>query len=120
MALKVPRFPNVTRILIVAFLVCAASAQLPRIGDINYYGLRKLTAEQVLAAAHLAPGDSVPAARVEVEDRIADLPDVLAAYVQTVCCEGNRVTLFIGIEERGKRPRSFTRCPWDPSPCRRT
>ena len=111
MALKVPRFPNVTRILIVAFLVCAASAQLPRIGDINYYGLRKLTAEQVLAAAHLAPGDSVPAARVEVEDRIADLPDVLAAYVQTVCCEGNRVTLFIGIEERGEAAPIFHALP---------
>jgi hypothetical protein len=82
-------------------------AQLPRVGDINFYGLRKVTAEQILAAARLGPGDTVPASRVELEDRIIDLPDVMDAHVQSVCCEGDRTTLFIGIQERGETALTF-------------
>jgi hypothetical protein len=83
-------------------LVCAATAQLPHIGDINFYGLRKLTAEKILATLHLAPGDTVPASKGELEDRIGDIPGVVAVQIQTVCCEENRVAMFIGIEERGE------------------
>jgi hypothetical protein len=101
----------VTRIPAGLLVVCAAAAQLPRIGDIDFYGLRTVTAEQILGAARLARGDTVPGSRVELEDRIADLPDVVAAYVQTICCEGNRATLFIGIEERGQPSVTFRAPP---------
>jgi hypothetical protein len=101
------RLSSVTRILTGVLVVCAATAQLPRIGDINYYGLRKMTAEQILSAARIASGDTIPASRMELEDRIAELPGVVAAHVQTVCCEGNRATLFIGIEERGGTAAGF-------------
>jgi hypothetical protein len=110
----------VTRLSIAALFVCAASApllpcafaaQLPHIGDINFYGLRKMTAEQILAAARLAPGDTVPASRIELEDRIIELPDVMDAHVQSVCCEGDRTTLFIGIHERGEADVAFRARP---------
>ena len=113
-----------TRFPIGALFVCAATAtwflcasppQLPRIGDINFYGLRKLTAEQILAAARLAPGDTVPASRIELEDRIIALPDVMDAHVQSVCCEGDRTTLFIGIHERGETDAEFHIPPSGPS-----
>jgi hypothetical protein len=87
--------------------VCAAEAQLPRVGDINFYGLRKLTPDQILAAARLGPGDTVPASRVELEDRIIGLPDVMDAHVQSVCCDGDHATLFIGIRERGEPDVEF-------------
>ena len=90
------RLSIVTRLSIAALFVCAAQAQLPRIGDINFYGLRRLTAEQILAAARLAPGDTVPSSRIELEDRIIELPDVMDAHVQSVCCEGGRTTSFRG------------------------
>jgi hypothetical protein len=92
-------------------LVCAAPAQLPHIGDIDFYGLRKIPAEQILAAAHLASGDSVPASRGDLEGQIASIPGVDAAHVQTVCCEGNRVALFIGIEESGAPAATFHEPP---------
>jgi hypothetical protein len=92
-------------------LPCAFAAQLPRIGDINFYGLRNLTAEQILAAARLAPGDTVPASRIALEDRIIELPDVMDAHVQSVCCEGDRTTLFIGIHERGEADVAFRAQP---------
>ena len=101
------RLSIVTRLSIAALFVCAAQAQLPRIGDINFYGLRKLSAEQILAAARLAPGDTVPGSRTELEDRIVALPDVMEAQVQSVCCEGDHTTIFIGIHERGEADVEF-------------
>jgi hypothetical protein len=101
----------VTRILLGLLFVCAATAQLPRVGDINFYGLRKIAAEQILAAARLGPGDTVPASRVELEDRIIGLPDVMDAHVQSVCCEGDRTTIFIGIQERGEIAVDFRAPP---------
>jgi hypothetical protein len=88
-------------------LACAAAAQLPQIGDIEFYGLRKITAEQILSAVGLAAGDTVPASKGALEDQIADIPGVVAAHVQAECCEGNRSTLFIGIVERGEPQPAF-------------
>jgi hypothetical protein len=87
--------------------VCAASAQLPRVGDINFYGLHKMTPGEILAAARLGPGDQLPASRIDLEDRIVGLPDVMDAHVQSLCCEGDRTTLFIGVQERGEAEVEF-------------
>lgn len=100
-----------TRILTGALFVCAATAQLPRVGDINFYGLRKLTPSQILAAVRFGTGDTIPGSRVQLEDRIIELPDVMAAHVQSVCCEGDRTTMFIGIQERGETSLEFREAP---------
>jgi len=97
----------VTRIFTGLLFVCAASAQLPRVGDINFYGLRKMTPDQILAAARLGAGDKLPASRIDLEDRIIGLPDVMDAHVQSLCCEGDRTTLFIGVRERGETEVEF-------------
>jgi hypothetical protein len=91
--------------------VCAAWAQLPRVGDINFYGLHKMTPGQILAAARLGAGDQLPASRIDLEDRIIGLPDVMDAHVQSVCCEGDRTTLFIGVQERGEAEVEFRAPP---------
>jgi len=96
----VARLSNVTRILTGLLLVCAAQAQLPRIGDINFYGLHKLRPDQILTAARIGSGDTLPASRIELEDRIIGLADVMDAHVQSVCCDGDRTTLFIGVQEK--------------------
>lgn len=110
------RLTSVTRFFTAALLVCASTAapficasaaQLPHIGDINFYGLRKLTPDQILAAARVGYGDTVPASRIDLEDRIIALPDVMDAHVQSVCCEGDHTTLFIGIHERGETDLEF-------------
>lgn len=101
------RLSNVTRILTGLLFVCAAWAQLPRVGDINFYGLHKMTPGEILAAARIGPGDKLPASRIDLEDRIIGLPDVMDAHVQSLCCEGDRTTLFIGVHERGETDVEF-------------
>lgn len=96
-----------TRLALGLLLACAAQAQLPHIGHINFYGLHQFTADQILAVAHIAPGDPLPASRIALEDRIIGIPDVMDAQVQSVCCEDGRTTLFIGVHERGQAEPDF-------------
>ena len=100
-----------TRLFIAALFVCAAQAQLPRVGDIYFYGLRTLTPEQILAAARIGSGDTVPASRIALEDRIVALPEVMDTHVESVCCEGGHTTLFIGIHEHGAPEPEFHPAP---------
>jgi hypothetical protein len=46
-----------------------------------------------------------------MQDRIADLPGVVLARVEAVCCQGANVTLFIGIEEKGAPHPAFRSPP---------
>jgi hypothetical protein len=86
---------------ILLLALSAAAAQAPLTGDINFYGLRKLTPDKVLGAIALKPGDPLPPSKGDLEDRLEEIPGVAAARVEAVCCEGPVAVLFIGIEERG-------------------
>jgi hypothetical protein len=81
--------------------VCPAAAQAPKIGDINFYGLRKLGPEKILSTLELKPGDPLPSSKGALEERLELMPGVAAARVEAVCCDGPNAILFIGIEERG-------------------
>jgi len=70
------------------------------VGEINFYGLHKVTAEQLLTALNLKSGDPLPPSKTDLEDRLTDVEGVLDAHVEAVCCEGPKATLFIGIEEQ--------------------
>ena len=81
--------------------MCSAAAQAPKIGDINFYGLRKLAPEKILSTLELKSGAPLPSSKGDLEDRLESMPGVAAARVEAVCCEGANAILFIGIEERG-------------------
>lgn len=89
--------------------MCAlgAYAQAPVVGEIEFYGLRSLSPEKILSAVKLKAGDPIPASKGDLQDRIADVPGVVLARVEAVCCEGKGVTLFIGIEEKGAPHPAF-------------
>jgi len=92
--------------------VCAAAAQAPpRIGDINIYGLHRVRANRVLAAAGLRPGGALPASKAELELAIERVSDVLMARVEGVCCDGSDAVVFIGIAERGGAQPAFLSPP---------
>ena len=95
------RLTGVTRAFALLAIAPALAAQVPRIGDIDVYGLRKLTSSSILEAMRLESGDRLPASKGDLEDAISKVPGVVLARVEAVCCEGQTVTLFIGIEERG-------------------
>jgi hypothetical protein len=91
----------VIRWLVILAAVCPAAAQAPKIGDINFYGLRKLAPEKILSALELKSGGPLPSSKGDLEDRLELMPGVAAARVEAVCCDGPTAILFIGIEERG-------------------
>jgi hypothetical protein len=101
----------VKRIPAVALLACGAWAQAPRIGDVNVYGLRKVPAEKVVAAAGLAPGGGLPASKGDAEDAIEKLPGVVLARIEAVCCDGSQAQVFVGIEEKGAPRPSMRSLP---------
>ena len=88
-------------LILVCLPVVYAVAQPPKVGDINFYGLRRQTSERLLKAAGIEPGATLPPSKGDLEERLEGVPGVVAARVEAVCCEGAKVTLFIGIEERG-------------------
>jgi hypothetical protein len=81
------------------------------VGDIEFYGLRTLTADKILSAVRLKPGSPIPPSKGDLQDKIAEVPGVVLARVEAVCCQGNDVTLFIGIEERGAAHPAFRSAP---------
>ena len=85
------------------FLLAAAllPAQAPRIGDIEFYGLHKLTEQKLLHTLHVKSGDVLPPSKGDLEDELEKVPGVVLSNVEAVCCDQGRTTLFIGIEEKG-------------------
>ena len=86
--------------LVVATSATIGKAQLPRVGFIDLYGLRKTTPQQVRDALGIAVGDSLTAlALFEVPARIAGLPGVASAAIDPVCCEDGKTMLYVGVAE---------------------
>jgi hypothetical protein len=100
-----------TRILALTLLVCSGDwrvdAQIPHTGDINFYGLHKLTAAELLKATGIKTGGPLPPSRGDLEDKLEQMSGVVQARVTAVCCQSDRAALFIGIEERGAPHASF-------------
>src|SRR5436190_19157935 len=88
----------------------SAAGQAPKIADINFYGLRRQTADKLLKAAGIEAGGGLPPSKGDLEDKLEAAPGVVAARVEAACCEGANAILFIGIEERGG-PHFDTRQP---------
>ena len=96
----------------IALLVAASAvAQAPQIGEINFYGLHKVTPAQILSTLHLRAGGPLPPSKGELEDLLEKIPGVVLARVEAVCCEGPEAALFIGIEERGAPHPAFRSQP---------
>jgi hypothetical protein len=81
-------------------LASVASAQIPHVGEINLYGLRKVAADPILKASELHKGEPLPGSKGDLEERVAQVAGVRRAAVEAVCCEGKDVIVFVGIEEQ--------------------
>lgn len=78
-----------------------AADSVPRVGSVDYYGLRKLAQNRVYKAVGVSAGDPIPPSKGDLEERLEKIPGVVAARVEAVCCDGAAGMLFVGIEERG-------------------
>lgn len=85
-------------------LTCALSAQVPRVGLIEYYGYQKLSPERISRLAGVRVGDPMPPGKTELEQRIESSSDVVSAHAEGYCCLGDKVVLYLGLLESGARP----------------
>jgi hypothetical protein len=86
---------------LIAGALCAQIA--PTIGIIEFYGLRKVPEARVRKALGVAEGDKLPGNKPRIEDRIAEVPGIVAANISAACCTDGKAILYVGIEEKGAR-----------------
>lgn len=77
------------------------AAQAPIVGDIEIFGLRKVSHEKVMSALGVQPGQPMPPSKSKLEDAVLALDGVARASVEAVCCDAGKAVLYVGIEERG-------------------
>lgn len=82
-------------------LAAAAYAQAPRVGRIEFYGLRKVAESRVRKALGFTEGEALPRSKPAVEERIAEIPGIVRAHLEATCCDDGKVVLYIGVEEKG-------------------
>ena len=99
------------RLIATILIPAAAVAQAPSISEINFYGVRRVAATHILDTLKLKPGDPLSASKAQMEDAISEIPGVILARVEAVCCEGATAVLFIGVEERGAAHTAFRSPP---------
>jgi len=78
-----------------------APCQPPRVGIIDFYGLRKVSEQKIRKALEIKEGDPLPVSKSDVEERIEKISGVVRARLEAVCCEAGKAILFVGIEEKG-------------------
>jgi hypothetical protein len=90
------------RLAVSVFLWCGlAFGQVPRVGTIDFYGLRKIPAAKLRPALGIQPGNPLPPSKANVEEHLTSIDGVVLARLEAVCCEAKDAILFVGIEERG-------------------
>jgi hypothetical protein len=90
-------------ITIVVFTASLASAQAdgPRIGIIDFYGLRKTPEAKVRQALGVREGDPLPRSKGDAEERIDAIPGVVESHLEAVCCDAGKMILYVGLNEKG-------------------
>lgn len=101
------------RIAIATILMMSgpAAAQLPRVGIIDFYGLRTLQPKDLAAAVGVQIGDSLVATSAQLRARLLQVPGVADAAVSVVCCEGARSIMYVGVREHGAAAMTFRPAP---------
>jgi hypothetical protein len=96
-------------IKLLATAATIASAQVPvgpavsapAVGVIDFYGLNKVSVDRIRKTLAFKEGDPFPPSKANVEERLDALPGVIESHLEAVCCDGSRIVLYVGIEERG-------------------
>ena len=89
------------QILVYLFLGGIAAAQAPRIGLIDFYGLRRIPETKLRQALGAREGDPLPSSKGDAEERLDRVSGVVESHLEAVCCDAGKMILYVGIEERG-------------------
>jgi HEAT repeat protein len=86
---------------VLAAAFASAQPEGPRIGIIDFYGLRKTPESKVRQALAVREGDPLPRSKGDAEERIDALPGVIESHLEAVCCDRGRMILYVGLDEKG-------------------
>lgn len=89
------------RLTALFLLPLLAAAQAPRIGLIDFYGVRKVPEDRIRKALGVTAGDLLPKSKEDVEGLIEAVPNVVRARLEATCCSEGNAILYVGIEEKG-------------------
>jgi hypothetical protein len=78
-----------------------AKSRGPAVGIVDFYGVRKADRARLSKVLGVAPGDTLPRAKGDIEERLEAVPGVVRARLEAACCDGNRAVLYVGVEEKG-------------------
>ena len=85
------------------------------IGIIDFYGLHRLTAEQLRNALTFKVGDLVKFGDLSFSEtskqRLMMIPGVARVSIEMVCCADGRPVVFVGIEEKNAPAMEFRPAP---------
>lgn len=87
--------------LIVFLLPALVLAQVPTIGVIEMYGVRRVSPVEIRKVLGVEEGGRLPASKPELEEKLEQIPNVIAARLEAACCEDGKAILYVGIEEKG-------------------
>jgi hypothetical protein len=90
-------------LLSLAFTLCAQ----PKVAAVEVYGTRKVSADRIRKDLGVKPGDPLPHSKGDSESKLGDIPGVVRAQLEAVCCEQSQAVLYVGIEERGAPAPNF-------------
>lgn len=83
-----------------------AAAQEAQIGIIDFYGLQRLSADEVRRVLPFKEGDTLARdasdhLRRDAERRVSAMRGVVGASTSIVCCDNGQVLVYVGVREQG-------------------
>jgi hypothetical protein len=98
--------------LLALSVALSASAEdiTPHLGAVEVFGLHKLSSEKIRNSIGANPGDPLPP-REDTERKVETMPGVVASSVRAICCDQQKMILYIGIEEKNAPHVDFHAAP---------
>jgi hypothetical protein len=100
------------------FVLAQQPAQLPPIGIVDFYGVRTVPVAELRKALPLQEGQTLSADAAERRKQLAEavtalrkLSNVSDARVKAICCDQNKIIIYVGIQERGDLAMQFAEAP---------
>ncbi len=98
---------NNLRLSILFLIPILAGAQAPRVGVVDFYGVKKVSEDKIRKALGVTDGDPLPRSKEDVEERIEAVPNIVRARLEATCCVDGKAILYVGIEEKGATPFNY-------------
>ena len=86
---------------------------LPKIGIIDFYGVRKANRERIDKALGVKIGDPLPKSKGEIELQLELVTGVIRASLEAVCCADGQAILYVGVLEKGAPVFEYRQAPTD-------